>query len=301
MSGTEASLLETELGVNPAAAEVGSNVTVRPMAREDRTLVHAWAAQEGWNPGNSDADILATLDSNGLLLCTVDGKAAGCIGASAYSHTYGFIGLYIVQPEYRGQGVGAALWRAAFNHLGKRNIAIDGDPGHRSNYEAYGFKPVHGIRRFQGRGGGHRPVDAVDLRVFSFERVVHYDGEVFGAERPIFLDRWTHQDGATSVGVINTRGVIAGYGTVRPCKQGFRIGPLFANRPEDASHMMDALLAAVSDQPVFMDVPANNPDALAVMDAHNFAPIFETERLYTGGRPVGDPKRTYALTGFMLA
>lgn len=301
MSGTQPSLLETELGTGAPSTEDDSALTVRPLRPEERERVLDWAAEEGWNPGRADADLLATLDSNGLLLCTVEGEPAGCIGAAGYTHDYGVMGLYMVRPAFRGRGVGAALWRAAFAHLGQRTIAIDAAPAHHAAYASHGFKPVQTIRRFQGRGGGHRPVDAVDLRAFSFERVATYDGAVFGAPRPNFLDRWTHQEGATSVGVISTSGVIAGLGTVRPCREGHRIGPLSADHAAEASHMMDALLAAVPDQPVFMDVPADNAEALALMDAHNFAPVFDMTRMNTRGRPVGDMRRSFGLTGFLLS
>jgi len=301
MSGTQPSLLETELAINPSPDQDDSALTIRPLKPEERQQVLAWAAEDGWNPGRNDAAAMGTLDSNGLLHCLFEGKPAGFIGAVSYAHDYAVIGLYMVRPAYRGRGVGAALWRAAFAHLGERNIAVDGDPNHRESYETYGFKPVHTIRRFQGRGGGHRPVDAVDLRVFSFERVAKYDRQLYGANRPQFLDHWTHQDGATSVGVISTQGIIAGYGTVRPCHNGYQIGPLYADHPGEATFMMDALLAAVYDQPVFIDVPADNPEALALMDAHNFAPVLDITRFYTLGKAVGDMHRTYGVTGFALA
>jgi len=37
----------------------------------------------------------------------------GCISAVSYPERFGFLSLFIVRPEFRGQGFGSALWRAA--------------------------------------------------------------------------------------------------------------------------------------------------------------------------------------------
>jgi predicted GNAT family N-acyltransferase len=36
------------------------------------------------------------------------------------------LGFYIVKKDYRGQGDGIQIWKAALNHLSGRNIGLDG-------------------------------------------------------------------------------------------------------------------------------------------------------------------------------
>ncbi|CAN5678757.1 hypothetical protein BH11ARM2_BH11ARM2_21040 [soil metagenome] len=43
-------------------------------------------------------------------MAILDGEPVGCISAARYGDDLGFIGLYIVRPDYRGRGHGIALW-----------------------------------------------------------------------------------------------------------------------------------------------------------------------------------------------
>ena len=39
-----------------------------------------------------------------------DGALAGCVSAVSYDGRFGFVGLYIVAPQWRGHGIGWRLW-----------------------------------------------------------------------------------------------------------------------------------------------------------------------------------------------
>src|SRR6185503_13982845 len=90
---------------------------IRVMRREELTLPVDLAAAEGWNPGMNDADCFFAADPNGFLIGELDGKAVGCISAVSYAGRFGFVGLYIVRPAYRGCGFGNQLWQAALGRL----------------------------------------------------------------------------------------------------------------------------------------------------------------------------------------
>ena len=90
---------------------------IRAMQQHEISLAIDWAAAEGWNPGLRDAECFYVADPKGFLLGELDGKPVGCISAIRYEEEFGFLGLYIVQPEYRGKGYGLKLWNAAMEYL----------------------------------------------------------------------------------------------------------------------------------------------------------------------------------------
>lgn len=61
--------------------------------------------------------------------------------------------------------------------------------------------------------------------------------------------------------------VIKGFGFIRPCVRGFRIGTLVADTPEIATQLMAELLVFAKGAPVFMDVPTPNPHSVQSMSA----------------------------------
>src|SRR6202008_170042 len=102
------------------------------------------------------------------------------------------------------------------------------------------------------------------------------------------------------VGALVRGGGPAGWGVLRPCLKGFKIGPLVADDRAAAEAVLSALLASVGGGEVFLDVPAINPEALALARDLGFAPVFETARMYTGAIPSLRLERVFGVTTFEL-
>ena len=78
------------------------DLTIRTLRSNEIPLVIEWAAREGWNPGLHDATCFHAADAEGFLVAEHQGEAVGCISAVSYGRRFGFIGLYIVAPVWRG-------------------------------------------------------------------------------------------------------------------------------------------------------------------------------------------------------
>ena len=50
---------------------------------------------------------------DGLEIRGMTREEAAAISAVAYDSLFGFMGFYIVAPEFRGKGYGVRIWRAA--------------------------------------------------------------------------------------------------------------------------------------------------------------------------------------------
>lgn len=266
-----------------------------------------WAGAEGWNPGRCDADPFHTADAQGFLLGSLQDEPVALISAVRYGTDTGFIGFYIVQPAWRGRGHGWTLWQAAMARLAGRNVGLDGVPAQQANYRRSGFNLAWRNIRYQG--SGRAPVEPstaaageriVPLATWSFEVVAEYDRAFFPADRKAFLRRWIAQPGTLALGVAKDRR-LTGYGVLRRCRAGWKIGPLFADTPGAAEALFTALSAQVPpDAPVFLDVPECHTDALALAERHGLHPVFETARMYTGAVPDIALARTYGITSFEL-
>jgi hypothetical protein len=92
-----------------------------------------------------------------------------------------------------------------------------------------------------------------------------------------------------------------GYGVLRPCRQGYKIGPLFADTPEGAETLFCALRAQVPPgQPFYLDVPEVNAAAIALTEKYGLQSVFETARMYTPEIPVLPTDRIFGVTTFEL-
>ncbi|MEM9154998.1 MAG: GNAT family N-acetyltransferase [Cyanobacteria bacterium P01_F01_bin.33] len=281
-----------------------SHYAIATMSRSDLDLAVGWAAAEGWNPGLHDADSFYAADPTGFLMGVLDGRPIASISAVKYGQTYGFIGFYIVKPEYRGRGYGYQLWQAGLDSLAERAIGLDGVVEQQPNYVKSGFALAHRNIRYEGIADSDRAVSRTSqilpLKSLSIEEVIAYDRAFFPDNRVSFLKSWISQLESRAVGCVRD-GKLAGYGVLRPCQTGYKIGPLFADTPDIAEAIFLKLKARIeAGKPFFLDVPQVNPDAVALAETHHMHGVFETARMYTQPQPDLSLGRTFGVTTFEL-
>lgn len=279
-----------------------SDFAIKSMNSAELELAIQWAADEGWNPGIHDIQSYLETDSEGFLMGYLNGKPIGSISAVKYPNNFGFMGFYIVLPEYRGQGYGIKLWHAAIAHLAGHNIGLDGVVEQQENYKKSGFRYAHANYRYQTTGGGDTPrsPDIIPLSNLPIEIVLRYSEDFFPAKRDPFLTNWIKQDGSIGYGIMEN-GHLVGYSLARPCREGYKIGPLFANSASHADMLFATIRSKIPDvTPIFLDIPERNTNALQLAETYHMERVFETARMYTGPEPDISIDRTYAITSFEI-
>lgn len=277
-------------------------VSIREMREDELALVLDWARREGWNPGLYDQHAFYAADPHGFFLALKDGEAAGAVSAVRYGSSYGFLGLFLVKPELRGAGIGTALAQHAARHLAGRATGLDGVVAMQPTYRRYGFAFAHRNLRFEGRapeasaGAG----ETLPLERIPFSALLEYDSRCFGAPRREFLAAWTSQPEAV-VRCTAEGARVTGYGLLRRCHAGRKIGPLFADSPHLARSIFLSLTAQISElEPIFLDVPEANQAALDLAREFGMCKQFETARMYTGEPPVLPLQQIFGITTFEL-
>lgn len=278
---------------------------IRLMTEADQSLVIHWAQQEGFCPGVGDVGIYYNTDRTGVWIGILDDRPIGCIAGIRYDQNYGFIGMFIVDPAFRGRGYGVALWQQAIAYLEDvACVGLEAALERVNDYASWGFTPAYYTRRYAlpavDRQTCIRPTDAMDLPSnfqliagdqVSEESVQIYDARHEVTPRPLFLHEWLqHPEGKVMV-VLDDKENCRGYGRIRPCllkdditPNGWRIGPLLADQPELAGAILDTL---ISDRPgpILIDVPATNTIATNLLEERGFTLQLLNVRMYKGKTP----------------
>ena len=285
---------------------------VTPATEQDWAEVVEWAAAEQWNPGLADRAHFLAQDPGGFFLGRLDGRPVSAVSVVCYDHAYAFLGFYLVRPDVRGQGFGVATWRAGLEHAGARTVGLDGVIAQQDNYRKSGFSFAHRTLRYAGvpiprqaRGGvgadGAPAAPAatgtsapglieIDEDLEFVRTVADYDRRCHPADRPAFVARWVTAPYHTAFAAVRD-GRVCGYGVIRPARDGYRIGPLFADTAADATDLFDALAASVEGAPVMLDIPEPNQAGLSLAKSRGLEEVFETARMYTGPiRKLSDQK-----------
>ncbi len=283
-----------------------NELSIRQMRREDLDTAVAWAAREGWNPGLHDTPVFWETDPEGYWAAEVGGELVGTGSMVSYGGEYGFIGFFIVAPEHRHERIGfphlgQALLKAARERLKPgAAVGIDGVFAAQDAYARYGFTFSHRNLRMEGTGKASTPAGYLtELSMVPYEMVAEYDQRHFGYAREVFLRPWISPPAGLALGAVRD-GQLCGYGVVRQCQSGYKIGPLFADDARIADDLYGALSDRAFGEPVYLDTPESNLDALELAQRHGLKEVFGCARMYLGPAPALPWASIYGVTTFEL-
>src|SRR5262249_1671678 len=202
---------------------------IRAMRPQEIALAVDWAAAEGWNPGRADAACFGTVDPQGFLIGELDGAPAATISCVNYDDRFAFLGFYIVRPDLRGRGFGLRIWTEAMAHALPRTVGLDGVVAQQENYRKSGFRLAYPNIRYGGTiAPGAPPAGVIGLEDLPFATVEADAATVFPAPRSAFLRAWRDAPGHVGRALVRDGG-LAAWGVIRPCRSGYKIGPLIAD------------------------------------------------------------------------
>lgn len=275
---------------------------IRNARRDELDALIDWAAREGWNPGLDDAPAFWAADPDGYWVADLEGRLTASISMVRYDEAFAFLGFYITAPEFRRQGIGSQMWQQALAAAGQRVVGLDGVVAEQENYRRSGFALAHANIRYGGIVDVVEPpgTELVEVAPIHMPMLIDYDSRFTPARREAFLGEWL-RPGRTRRSVVLLRdGAIAGYGTLRACRQGYRIGPLFSESETAADLIFRKLATTVKGEEIFLDIPEPNASARALCERYNMKPVFETARMYRGAAPDLPLARIYGVTTFEL-
>ena len=284
-----------------------SQLDLRHAGAEDFAIALDWAAAEGWNPGLDDLAVFHAADPQGFLLGYLGDRPVSSISVVRYGSGFGFLGFYIVHPDHRGQGLGLATWNAGMDYLDGRCVGLDGVVAQQDNYRKSGFvlhgRNVRHSGRVPSQASGRGRTEIADIDAARLPALIAYDREFFAAPRDAFTSAWALPAPANRrwTRLAIAEGEVVGYGSLRACRSGCKIGPLFAEDEEVANDLFLALCEkAGPGTEVSLDTPEDNPAALALARRFDLQPVFETARMYRGPAPDLPLARTFGITTFEL-
>jgi GNAT superfamily N-acetyltransferase len=280
--------------------------TLHTATLKEVELAVEWAAREGWNPGLSDARAFYAQDPSGFFVGKLHGEPVSCISCVRYPHDFAFIGFYMVSPEYRGKGYGLEIWNHAMQYGDGCTLGLDGVPAQQENYAKSGFHLAYRnvryeyLRGSEGESIPEVPESFVSPEELPFEKLAAFDALHFGGERREFLGSWLALKKGRSL-LAQRNGAIRGYITLRECRKGYKIGPLFAEHAPLAEALFLRVLEDIPrGTPIYLDVPEPNREALGLAEKYRMHPAFHTARMYRGAAPELPLEQIFGVTTFEL-
>jgi GNAT superfamily N-acetyltransferase len=174
-----------------------TNIDIRLLTDGDVDAALALSASCGWNQRAEEWHMMLQIAPSGTFTAsTPDGIVGTAIGID-YG-TFGWIAMMLVNPDWRGRGLGARLLEAAMEAVPPElPIRLDATPLGRPLYERYGFVLESSLtRHVRPAGAGPVLASSVDVRPLAesdLTALMRLDDRISGAHRHGPL-RWAFGD-----------------------------------------------------------------------------------------------------------
>lgn len=282
--------------------ELLPGIVVGPMRADEVNVLVDWAAAEGWNPGLGDAAVAWNADPAAFIAVRQGEELIAGGTIFSYGGSFGFMGLFIVRHDHRGGGLGARLWTYRRDRLLSRlvpgaSVGMDGVLAMVPFYERGGFRLAYRDLRFEGIAVGERRRDVVDLASVDAASVGALDERYFPVSRHGFLSTWLAQPGVVGAAVLEHDRLV-GFGALRPCRVGYKFGPLVADHADIAERLVDHLLGCVAGEQVQLDVPEPNEAGTRLASSRGMRESFACARMYLGAVPALPIEGLFGVTSF---
>lgn len=278
-----------------------SKIEIRKMTAGDIPLGMRLKSMANWNQLESDWELLLREGNEGNLVAVYNGEDCGTTTTISYEQKFCWIGMVLVDPAYRGLGIGSALLKEA-NKLAKNNdtIRLDATPTGSGLYEHLGFinectlERMVWDRNFPFQEPTHEvfPVDEEML-----QEIIVKDSLVFGANRESVIKHFFNNAPEYAL-YIGKNDYLKGYCFGRHGYYYEQIGPIIA---EDLETAYDLLLNAMKNgggKPVALDTFIFNNQWLATLNKLGFQRQRPLYRMYRGHLTTpGIKEKQFAIAG----
>jgi GNAT superfamily N-acetyltransferase len=256
----------------------------------------------GWNQTEADWTRFLDASPDGYFVMDDGGKIVGTAATLPYENRFAWIGMVLVDPDYRNQGIGTTLLRRAIEYLdgaGISTLKLDATPAGKPLYEKLGFVSEYEIDRWiLKRSVTDRPVTTHAASITKeLAHVFEVDRQIFGADRSALLQSLAEHAAEFTLST-RTAGALHGYTFGRRGLFGDHLGPWMSQDAHTARFLLTEFLHRSSRETIIVDALKSNLIATELLSELGFTPARLLTRMYRGPNTYpGNPASLCAILG----
>ncbi len=249
-----------------------SGLRIRVLEPGDLPFADALRAAVGWNQTLPDWHRFLAHEPGGCFLAELDGQPVGTATTTRHgvSGELAWIGMVLVDPAFRRQGIGRALLQHAIHGLDQRGVRwvrLDATPDGKPVYDGLGFREDWTLTRWERGPSTQGPTSRRDPKSGAIQLagltppdlpgLLELDAAAFGSDRSRLL-RALLADARSALRVGDPSHPAPAYGLLRDGARAAYLGPVVAREPEAGRSLVACLLHSTGGERVFWDIPDSN-------------------------------------------
>jgi len=252
-----------------------ASLVIRAMTKSDISAGQELAAAAEWNQTTHDWTVPLTVEPDGAWVCEMGGNVVGSTTAICYGRELAWIGMVLVLPQARRQGIARALVQHALTWLRQRRIDVaklDATDLGAPLYESLGFQDDCIVERW-ALALPDPAANREETGAPSLDDLEALDRIAFGCSRSRLLQQLAALPGATISCTVN------GYVLTRPGAKAAYIGPCVAEDAEAARELISLAIGSCAGGLIYWDVPGENAAATALAASLGFRLLRRLRRM----------------------
>jgi ribosomal protein S18 acetylase RimI-like enzyme len=259
------------------------------MRESDIEFVYTMCSVEEWNHSRRSVERLFGYEPNGCFVAEIEGRRVGHVFSFSYGKV-GWVGMLIVDKEYRRRSVGTVLMKRAMSYLldlGVETIKLEAVPEISSLYRRLGFIYEFDSLRFERvnkKDDQSTDLHVRPIRKNEITKIAEFDQQFFGADRTLVLSQ-LYEDNPELCFISHMKSEIIGYIMCYEVETGYRIGPWICT-PRYPSVAKELILKCTetigANAKLYVGVPAVNEKAVKILHDLDFEQYSKSIRMYYG-------------------
>ncbi|MEP7374309.1 MAG: GNAT family N-acetyltransferase [Chitinophagaceae bacterium] len=264
---------------------------LRPMELGDIESGMRLSKAEGWNQTGKDWRVFLENPENVCLAAELNNKIIGTTTAINYSNEVAWIGMVLVDKEYRGLGISKSLLTNVFKKLDScRSIKLDATPAGQQVYKKLDFADEYLVARMTNTSVKNlSPADDSDAiieqaQVKHIPEIIALDEFVFGANRGRLIE-YLIKDYPDKAWILKRDNSITGFALGREGNKYHQVGPVMASNMNDAKMLITKSMQKHTNQSVVVDVLCDKENLINWLESIGFTKQRDFMRMYKKENP----------------
>ena len=265
-------------------------VQLRKMVLSDMDSLMKLKNAEGWNQLKKDWALLISYKESVNLVAVLDDRIVGTITAINYANTVAWIGMMLVDRDYRGRGISKLLLLDAIDKLNKcKSIKLDATPAGRPVYLKLGFIDEYTLYRMTNPSVSNispsdNLIETEKMRPGDIPKVAAFDKEIFGADRTELITL-LYETCPELAWFIKENNRVVGFCLGRQGQNFTQIGPVNASSKKYAEALIRSAINQMTGRALVVDIPAAKSETKAWLETCGFISQRPFDRMYLSKNP----------------
>jgi len=275
------------------------SIDIRLLFESDVPAAMRLKEAAGWNQTEEDWLRLLSLEPNGCFAAVKDGRLVGTTTTTTYDSDLAWIGMVLVDPQERRQGIATQLMKVAIDYLKDRvtTVKLDATAQGRPVYERFGFQVESVVERWVGAANARQAGTAQALDGAAIRELLALDRVAFAADRSKLMRKLINDACVPPVLLRAADQTLTGYALARRGTNADYVGPVVATGPQHVESLLDHVFAQLPKRRVYIDFNTECGTSASVLSDRGFVKERDLIRMSTGPRAAKTSPFVIAIAG----